>query len=608
MAQPLNNLRTRQAGDIGDWTGGANSAVPAINVPSSQYAWGENVTNRGNVLQTRPGMELRDMVDNNGDPIPDGIPQGMTMFEQIDRSIWMVFAISGRVYFSKRPFTTFSRIPNIQFDPNAPQVVFKAATKGARYEPDVGLQIISPYNVLIMQDGRTQAAFWDGANSGHIDPSPGAKGTPIGLWMEWTGSRLWIASGQRVYASDILDPLSFTEGDYLAEKDGFWFPGPVTGLIKSAQSEALLVFTADSVSALQANITVRTQWQQTSNFQRVIIPSIGCVAGKSLMNYCGLTWWLSGDGLTNIDAALNTYQTGRIVYKDEEMSRSKGNLSPLLAYACSGAFSNYLMVSVPHADVIWNRHTWVMDASVASLMNSSAPPCWAGVWTGIRPVEWASYQQDGKTRIFCLSNDYHFYKESKAHVWEVFTDDRRDNNQPIPCSIETRAFLVDNDFRQFKYAEIDIRELYGEVAVQAYFGGIKGPWIKCLDTVLQAEGGSINSIIQEIISDDSVIEAFNPQTRTIRTQEISGGSFNTDGDVCGIESTKKGNIDKAFQLRIDWQGRMAISRIRIYTDADSTGVSGKCMESENGDHNIINDEGEGIHYEEQSAQEPPPAT
>lgn len=593
-----NNLQTRQAGDIGDWTGGVNSALVATSIPASQYAWGENVTNRGNIVQTRPGLNLSEMTDDEGNPFPDGQPQGITFFEQIDRSVYMVFAVGGSVYYSKRPFAVFIKLPNIRFDPNAPQVTFKQAIKGTQYDPDQGLQIIDPYNVLIMQDGRTRAAYWDGSSNGHLDPSPGVDQTPIGLWMEWIGSRLWVADGQRVYASDILDPLLFTEGDYLAERDGFWFSGPITGMIKSAQTEALLVFTADTVSALQANITVRTQWQNTPDFQRVIVPSIGCVAGKSLINYCGFTWWLSGDGLTNLDSAMNTYRTGKIVYRDEEMSRSKGNLSPLLAYSCIGAFSNYLMLSVPHADVIWNRQTWVMDASVTSLLNSGSPPCWAGVWTGNRPVEWASFQQDGKTRIFCLSKEYHQYKESQCHVWEAFVDDRRDNNQPIPCSLETRAFLVDNDFRQFKYAEIDVREIYGEVSVQVYFGGIKGQWIKCLDTVLQAEEGSINSIIQEEIEDDSIIQEFNPQTRVLRTQEIAGGSFDDSDGVCGIESNKKGNIDKAFQIRVDWQGRMAVSRVRIYTDSDSTGVTGACLKSEEGEHNIITDKGEGIRVPE----------
>lgn len=591
-----NSIESRTAADFGDWTGGVNSALPASVVPSSQIAWAENVTNRGNLLQTRPGNKIVDLISETGEGLPDGNPQGMIMFEHTDLSMYMVFAISGRVYYSKQPFKTYHRIPNIQFDPEAPIVVMKAATKGARYADD-GLQLIAPYNVLMMQDGRTRAAYWDGEKSGHLDPSPGVNQTPIGLWMEWTGSRLWVATDQRVYASDILDPLSFTEGQYLAERDGFWFPHPITGMIKNAQSEALLVFTAHTTSSLQSNIRVRTQWQQTPDFQKEILPSIGCVSGKSIINYCGFTWWMSANGFTNLDAALNTYRTGRVLYRDEEMARSKGNLSPIKDRTCAGAFSNYLLLSVPHADVIWNRHTWVMDASVASLLNSATEPCWSGAWTGIRPVEWATYSQNGHSRMFCLSYDYNYYQGSKPHIWEVFSGDRRDNKESIPCTIETRAVMASGgDLRMFKYAELDLAEIYGEVEIQVYFGGAKGPWFKILDTVLQAEHGSINSAIQTEIDDDSVIQAFNPQTRTIRTEEVSGGSYDSTGDVCGIESTYKGNIDKAFQIRVDWKGRMAISRIRFYTDAVGMSITGKCNRSEADDHNIINERGEGIPF------------
>lgn len=266
------NIKSRSVSDFGDWTGGVNSAIPANAIPSSQIAWAENVTNRGNVLQTRPGLRIREMLDVSGSPLPDGNPQGFTFFQHTDLSIYALFAISGRVYYSKEPFMVYHRVPNVQFYDEAPIVTFKATKRGAKYEPGAGLQLIEPYNVLIMQDGMTRAAYWDGEKSGHLDPSPGVRQVPIGLWMEWVGSRLWVATGHRVYASDILDPLSFTEGDYLAERDGFWFPSPITGMIQNAQSEALLVFTANTTSSLQSNIRVRTQWQQTPDFQKEILP------------------------------------------------------------------------------------------------------------------------------------------------------------------------------------------------------------------------------------------------------------------------------------------------------------------------------------------------
>lgn len=597
MSQPIINSG-RLAVDMADFTGGANSALPPQVIPENQYFWGENIVNRGNIVQTRPGLELIDPVDINGNKLPDGNAQGFTLFQHTDLSYYMVWAIDGLIYQSKEPFETYQRIPNLEFDDEAPMINFQATKRGAKYDSDGNLQLIPPYNVLIIQDGRTRAGFWDGGNSGHLNPDASARQTPSGLWMAWSGSRLWVAKDHRVYASDILDPLSFTEGQYLAERDGFWFQFPITGMIEAASSEALLVFTDRNTSTLQSYIRDRTQWQNTPNFQKEILPGIGCSAGRSLINWYGYTWWWSSDGLTNLDSALNTYRTGRIAYRDNEMMRSKSNLSPVTSYACSGSFENYLLLSLPSADLFRNRHTWVLDASVASLLNSAAPPSWNGIWTGIRPVQWSSAEINGKKRIFCLSHDVSIYNGTRNHIWEAFDGRRLDNDGPVSCSFETRCSLQDGDFRQFKFAEIDIAELYGEAELQVYFGGIKGPWFKILDTTLQAEKGSINSILQSEIDDESDIQAFKPQSRVIRTQEVSGGSFDREGDVCGIESNRTGNLDKGFMLRLDWTGRMGISRIRFYTDPESTSANGRCATSESEDHNIVNDKGEGLPYTE----------
>lgn len=593
MTQPAIN-NGRLAVDMGDFTGGVNSALPAHVIPDNQYFWGDNIVNRGNIVQTRQGYRLVEPVDIDGNTLPIGNAQGFTIFQHTDLAMYMVWAIDGLIYQSKEPFQSFQRIPNLRFDATAPMVSFQATKKGAEYDSSGVLQLIKPYNVLIIQDGRTRAGFWDGGLSGHLDPS--INQTPTGLWMEWSGSRLWVARDHRVFASDILDPLSFTEGQYLAEKDGFWFQYPITGMIEAASSEALLVFTDRNTSAIQSYIRNRSEWQLTPDFQKEILPGIGCVAGKSLINWFGFTWWLSADGLTNLDSALNTYRTGRMAYRDNEMMRSKSNLSPVTTYACSGSFENYLLVSVPSADLFRNRHTWVMDASVANLLNGASLPCWNGIWTGIRPVQWATADINGKRRIFCLSHDDSIYNGTQNHIWEAFDSSREDNNGPISCSMETRCVIQDGDFRQFKFAELDVSELDGDVDLQVYFGGTKGPWFKILDTHLQAEHGSINSILQLEIDDNSIIQSFNPQTRIVRTQEVSGGSFDRANDVCGIESNRHGNLDKGFALRIDWSGRMGISRIKFFTDAESTSAQGKCAVSEEGEHNIITDKGEGIHY------------
>ncbi len=45
--------------------------------------------------------------------------------------------------------------------------------------------------------------------------------TVQGLWMAWIGSRLWVARGRQLFASDIFDPLHFNETTYIGGGGSF---------------------------------------------------------------------------------------------------------------------------------------------------------------------------------------------------------------------------------------------------------------------------------------------------------------------------------------------------------------------------------------------------
>jgi hypothetical protein len=600
---------TRIQKDASTFMMGVNSFTPPYMLQEGQYGWAVNALNRGNQIQTRPGFKLVDLygvltsITGTAQPTPlnriTGInAQGITLFEATDLTKYLVIAVDGQIYVSKYPFTTFQVLYNIQFDPKAPQVIFKACKRGATTNPNTqAVSLIPQYNILIMQDGRTKAAYWDGNSNGHIEPSPPSYGTPIGLWMEWSGSRLWVASGSKLYASNIIDPLTFIEGTYLAEKDGFWFEFPITGLTEAPTDDALIVFTDRTTSAVKSHIRDRTLWQSTPNFQQVLLPSVGCVAGKSIANYYGMLWWWSRTGLINLDTALNSYRTGKIVLRDNEMMRSKAYLSPVTSSVCCGAMENLFLVSVPSGALAYNRETWVLDASPAAMLNSEDPPCWSGVWNGIQPVEWTTGVVNGENRIFCLSKDALEYNSGTVHVWEALSSSKQDNGNPIPCSLETRSVFFDGDFRRFKFAEIDIAELSGTVTLQVYYAGIRGPWIKVLDTTLQAETGSFGSINQPTLTvNTSTWSTYSPQKRTIRTNEVPAGNLSITNSVSGIEKNQTPDIDKAFQIRIDWQGKMAVQAVRIETDAYQRPATGLPTVSESGEHNIVTADGGGIAY------------
>jgi hypothetical protein len=419
--------------------------------------------------------------------------------------------------------------------------------------------------------------------------------------MCFAGSRLWVADQETIYASDLLNPNSFTERTYLAEADGFKLPEPCTGLLQTPQQDALLAFSPFTVTSLQASILDRTMWQNTPNFQYIVSADYGSVSPFGPVNQYGLPWFPSEVGWISLNEALNQYRSSRVNPQDNEMTRSKLNMGPIRHGICSVSFENWLLVGVPSGSR-FNRHTWCMDGTPMSLLGSQAGPCWAGIWTGTYPIQFVTGEVQDVPRCFelaysCSPATATDGSQSRIQLWEDFIGHRTDhNNSPISCSWETKIFEVSQtgELARFKYAEIDVVELLEEVTVQVYYAGIKGHYRKILDTVLTAEEGMAGNPNYPIFSyaelpTDTIADSFKPQTRTVRTQEFSGSPDEADNcsDTCGIESTYEHNVDRGFQLLFNWQGRMGIRELRLFVEPYPQKGIGECAVSELGETNIV---------------------
>lgn len=538
-------------------------------------AWAVNTICRGGIIQTRPGRRF--VASLVGDRL-----QGMTVFSPRKSAPSMLVAIDGRIWQSVYPFDNFGRIEGIQFSPTAKRIVFQSCTKSVQRQEDGSLGLVPPYQLVVIQDGTSNAAYWDGINARHLDPSEPKFETRTGLWMSWSDSRLWVASDSRLYASDIADPLSFTETLYLAERSSFELPDEITGMIQTSDQRGLLVFTADTTTSIRSEIRDRTLWGVTQDFQRIVLSSIGCIAGKSCINHRGITHWMSKDGLTTLDAALYATQTAQIYNIDSRMMRSKRNMSGDVSLACSFAFDSMLAVSVPSGDT-FNAHTWVMDRSASGAQGGA--PAWCGAWTGTRPVEWASANVVGRTRAYCASVGASEINGKKIHIWEEFDQSREDNGGGVICLVETGAVAHERAMR-FCYAEIEAVEILGDVNIEAYVRGNSGPWHQILDTAIQVEKGSIGSFQQPVIDITSIIEAFKPQSRTLKTKE-----FNPTGKDCSPETGATAGIDKCFYVAVKWRGRMGIRAIRLTVSEASEANRGRCESGEAGEHNAVSDRG-----------------
>jgi hypothetical protein len=187
---------------------GAASNTDPGSLPVGSYWMTMNMLASGGLLSCRPGYRW---VAN----LPIGKLQGTRIFQPRLGLEQILAAVDGVLYVADWPFADFRPISTIRFSPTASQIFWSGDCDQSAQRTDLeafdsAIEVLSiPQRMLIMQDGITAPAYWDGGVGAHIRDYP--YQTPIGGPMCWVGDRLWVASGDTVYASDIANPLSFRE-------------------------------------------------------------------------------------------------------------------------------------------------------------------------------------------------------------------------------------------------------------------------------------------------------------------------------------------------------------------------------------------------------------
>jgi len=587
----------REAKVDAGWVFGMNTLRHPWLLREDQYQRGVNVVNRGGVVQTRPGFGMRLI-------LPPGNLQGFTYFRKNKitetsktETDYLAAAVDGKIYASPYPFTqprdwSAFQIPGISFDPRAKMVHMVVAQKNVTLLPDDTLQIVPSYNVLMIQDGINPAAYWDGLESRHLDEASPTLETPLGTWMAYSGGRLWVARGKLVLASDLYDPLKFTERVEGEGRGDFAFPREITSLapfIGDQRQEVMVVFTNERSEILQTGVRDRSKWATTENFQSVLFPSVGCIAGRSVSYQAGLMWWYGLGGLVSSDTAATTYLTSQVNFRDAEMAFSKQYFAEDQTGICGTSFENYLLMSVPVKQNL-NSETFVLDyASVSELSGGNTTPAWSGIWTGIRPVQWAGAFIGNKHRVFAASVDYSSVSlGSHNHIWEAFMPEREDSffvlendytiteyRQPIFCEMETRLLGDGLDLKKLAYVELDLREMSGFPKVSLSYRGVRGAYKSILCREFSAPSQYDNAGSSEITAAKAVFGDLRKQSRRAKSQTPS------ESEGCPTcESPLNENIDKAFSMLVRWCGELAVEALRVFLDPTPEESGGECLSDE----------------------------
>jgi hypothetical protein len=586
------------------WIHGVNSVRNPWTLPEDQVKWGQNVTIRGGVAQTRPGFAMRlslpagnfqggimfnankqakaSSTTTNLDGVT--ISQRATIFtvdgnqSQESELSYLVFAVSGKVYYSPFPLTQPADwndylLVGMQLDPTIDRVNFVTATQSAQTSTNGDTMLTPSHRIVVVQDGIRQPCVWDGSDKIGVI----AKDMPIGYWMAYSGNRLWVANSNVISASDLGNPLGWQERKSGTGRGDFSLPRPVTGMqdyVGQNNDSRLYAFTDRATYSLASGILDRNAWVTTANFQNVLYPTIGCVAGKSICFQAGMMWWYSVGGLVSADVAASSYLSSQVLYKDVEMAKAKRLMSPNVGGICSVSFENYLLVSVPYLETL-NSSTMVLDYAAASEWNQNRSPAWAGVWTGIRPIEWTTGVVKSQPKVFAFSVDYGETNDgSYNHVWEAFVPERYDTYLNIDqngsttelvsriyCQMETGLLGDAMDLKQLVYGELDCSQIAGTVDVKVSYRGTKGTYQSILNTRVLAATEKYQYATSYAADDVESLGFLQTQHRRLITESISP---NPENKSC--ESDYLLNVDKAFSLLIEWCGALGIEAVRMYLD------------------------------------------
>jgi hypothetical protein len=569
----------RTDGDV-TFLPGANSVAHPAQLPPGQYPRSMNSVNRGGVVQCRPGHRCKFVTP------PGNFQGGEWFFPKLGTPV-IIFGVEGLLYVSEFPYLTYRQILDVAFLPHARQLFFKQVEQSIERNVDGSLTFISPRNLLVIQDGGfTPPVVYDGTTAEH---QRGAGLIPLGSSMEWVGDRLWVAAESKLYPSDLANPLSFTEYLTIVSPQFFILPGEITAMTKttSVTSPQLLVFTNSTGTLFQASLRDRSRWLSTPNFQFEVLKTIGCTSQRSIVAHFGMLWWWSAYGLISFDAASQTYISSALPHRDAEMSDSKSRLSEDLAGVACIPVENYLLVSVPHAD-LYNKHTWVMDNGAYQTIDKMAPPAWNSVWTGTRPVNWLSASINDTNLVLHFSYDF----DGNTRLWESFTPDRLDDRCPITWYLETRGYFVQDvtGRKQFRFADVFLSELSGVIDVAVFWAGAeRGKYKRILTKRIIATTGTIRA--SDIVTPESIVFALKKQSRRIRTQDAKEILEGENQSSCDVESEQSEYIDEAFQLLIVVSGPGAVKAVAIFTDPEEGQKLGGACEEDETEDNIVRFDG-----------------
>ena len=543
--------------------GGMNQGVDPMLLAENQYAFAVNVQSRGGLPKTRPSFSEYSI------SLPNGGFQGAAVY-RLDDGDHLVFGLSGHVY-SLNLSTALVTDYGLLLSSTVDRFFFRQADK-----------------YMIVQDGDPSTSWsnmsWpvilNGANIVDQGSIADRLRVPKGGPMVYLHGRLFVATpyvyvggtgwtdnlgmtnilaGDIIKASDPSEILNFTETGYLngggafklPEELGYIYAMGVQRNINSGTGQGPMIVGAEhGFVAYQVNAP-RSEWQ---NIDVGIIlfsgEGVGTVSNLGMANYGSDLFYRSKDGLRSLKDT-NTRTGEALALQNTPLSgevrdlMKLDNKSTLKRSSLAVADQRIVFSAVPSGSV--HKALISLDMTPVSAMNAQSSPIYDGVWTGLDVLQVLSARYDDQTRIFVFCDD-------DANLRLVYLDDdaQLDPGDTRPASrlyLGYKTFGNPFEKKQLRFIEIWCRGLYGDVDVTAYFRPDGYPlWSKMASGKLVSGTGSYRQVRGRLRL---------PANTGVVTALVQGSRDRLD-------------IGYAFQVCLEWTGRMQVDKVMFTAEMKST--------------------------------------
>lgn len=458
-----------------DFSGGQDAYNYPDRIKPTCYAKGVNISVRKGILRSRDGYFHRKLKFEDDtvtvkfryqrtikDLFESGKFQAMAPY-YVSPEYYLIVVISGLIYrINTRTYNVQLLSKDIRTNELAQRVNWSQAGKY--------LVIFDyPARPIIIEGDSVTRSNPENFNQGGLEPE-----VLVSVLGTFNQNRLFVANaGNAFTAGDPVSPsfseapITFTE--VLTPASAFNGQSfslgtnssnePITamGFIQAVDQGTglgpLFVATQNSVYYYKTNLP-RTDWETTPDFGSLFLFNAGIVGPRAFVNTNSDVIFLSAEGKVH---AFSTSRNDVKTWGNVPMSREVENWltysdESLKSLAFLQYFDNRIYIAAnpyrvpaltrgqqPTVDYVHGGMV-VLELDNSATIQQEDPPVWAGLWTGIRPMDMVVQN----TRAFVISKDSTYLNR----IYEVMPDTKYDVVDEKPRRIKSIVYTREYDFPQ----------------------------------------------------------------------------------------------------------------------------------------------------------------